>query len=206
MTFAVQTAAGEEPIAVTDAAGFCRVDDDVATKDASLFPIFIKSARAAAEQELGRWLITQTIDAYFDRFPCGNYADPLKADYAIRLPPLTSVTEIVYLDGNGASQTLATDQYDVDASSGPRFSRIEPSYGNAWPSARLQLKSVRVRFIAGYGAAAAVPGCVKNWMLLRIKELYDNRDTIVIGTNGLVELPSIFIDSLLDPERVQGRP
>ena len=62
-----------------------------------------------------------------------------------------------------------------------------------------------VRFIAGYGAAAAVPQCIKNWMLIRIKTLWENREQIVVGTNGMVEIPPAFVNSLLDSERVYGR-
>lgn len=175
------------------------------TTEDPLLNLLIKSATAAAQQELGRYLITQTIDAIFDSFPCGNYADPVRADYAIRLPPLQSVVSITYLDADGVQQTLDPSLYDVDASAEPRFSRIEPSYGNAWPSTYPVQNAVTIRTVMGYGAAGAVPGIVKNWMLVRIKTLWDNRDGLVLGPSGLAQMPTDFVDSLLDPERVHGR-
>ena len=161
-----------------------------------LLGTLIASARAAAEQELHRALITQTLDAYFDGFPAVS-------PYEIKLPPLSSVTAITYTDTNGATQTLAADQYLVDATSQP--ARIAPAYGCSWPSTRAQSNAVKVRFVAGYGAAAAVPQCVKTWMLMRIATLWENRSALIVGSGGLIEIPPCFIDSLLDPERVHAR-
>ena len=156
----------------------------------------IKSARAAAETELHRYLVTQTLDGYFDKFQTDE-------PYELRLPPLASVTSITYVDTDGATQTLAANQYLVDAKSEP--SRITPAYGCSWPSTRAQNNAVIVRFVGGYGAASAVPQCIKNWMLIRIGTLWHNRAALVVGTNGLVQIPPAFIDSLLDSERVSAR-
>lgn len=152
----------------------------------------IKVARQEAEQELHRYLITQTLDAYFDEFP--RYANPRFPDRDIRLPPLQSVTAITYTDTDGVTQTLAADQYVVDANTQPV--RIESAYGVSWPSTRDQHNAVKVRFVAGYGAAAsAVPDCIKQWMLLRIADLHP-----------IVQQPMPgYAHSLLDPERVTGR-
>ncbi len=158
-----------------------------------LLRMLITAARRAAELNLHRYLITQTLDAYLDQFPCDE----------IRLPPLQSVTSITYTDTAGETQTLAADQYRVDAVSEP--ARITPAYGTRWPVTLEQTHAVIIRFVAGYGAAAAVPETIKHWMLLRIQTLWENRDQIVIGTSGMVELPPAFIDGLLDDERVQGR-
>ena len=214
MTIVVFTAAASEPLTIPEVMAHCRID---VNNDDSLLPILISSARAAAEQQLHRYLITQTLDAYFDGFPrysCNNqryYTDGYPSfltdgqshsNYLILLPPLQSVTSISYVDDNGATQTLAADQYLVDSKSTP--ARITPAYGVSWPTTRIQNGAVIVRFVAGYGTASSVPACVKNWMLIRIKTLYENRDQITVGTNGLVMIPSEFIDSLLDSERVYG--
>lgn len=158
--------------------------------------MLIASARIAAETRLHRKLITQTLDAYFDEFP-DDYP------FEFRLPPLQSVTSITYVDNNGDTQTLAADQYLVDAKSAP--ARIAPAYGVSWPSTLNQNNAVIIRFVAGYGVASAVPDCVKHWMLMRIKTLWDNRGQIVVGTSGMVEIPPALIDSLLDSEKVYGR-
>lgn len=158
--------------------------------------LLIASVRAAAELYLRRKLITQTLDLYLDEFPC-------EAPWEIRLPPLQSVASITYVDTSGAEQTLDAADYLVDAVSQP--ARIAPAYSSSWPSTRRQHNAVKVRFVAGYGAASAVPSCIKNWMLLRIKALYDNPADIVVGTSGMVRLPADFTDCLLDPERISAR-
>ena len=169
-----------------------------------LLTVLIKSARAAAELELHRYLVTQTLDAYFDNFPKypNERFSEFQTRYEIRLPPIQSVTSITYIDTDGVSTVLAADQYLVDAKSEP--ARIAPAYGVSWPSTRVQNNAVVIRFVAGYGAASAVPACIRNWMLMRIKTLWETRDQVIVGTNGLVQIPPAFVDGLLDSERVYG--
>jgi uncharacterized phiE125 gp8 family phage protein len=157
-----------------------------------LLRMLIASARHAAEARLKRYLVTQTVDLYLDGFP----------DWQIKLPPIQSVLAITYIDTNGSEQTIAADQYLVDAVSQP--ARITPAYGLSWPSARYQSNSVKVRFVAGYGPASAVPECIKNWMLLRIKQQVDQRDVINIASGSVIELPYSYVDGVLDPECVRG--
>lgn len=160
-----------------------------------MLTMLIQAARQHAEQELRRKLVTQTLDAYFHEFPHDSHR-------RFYLPPLQSVTSITYLDIDGVEQTLAASQYVVDAVSIP--ARIEPAYGVVWPSSRDQVNAIKVRFVAGYGAASAVPACIKNWMLMRIKTLWDQRDQLTKQLGMPVFEPS-FVDALLDPERVTGR-
>lgn len=156
-----------------------------------LLNMLIKSARQSAETLLGRYLITQTVDLYLDDFP----------GWEIRLPPLQSVSAITYVDQNGDTQTVAASDYLVDAVSVP--ARITPAYGKTWPAPRQQNNAAKVRFVAGYGAASAVPDCVKNWMLMRIKQLHDQRDQVNVG-NIVNEFPRSYVDGLLDSEKVWG--
>lgn len=157
-----------------------------------LLSILIKSARQYAEQLLGRYLITQTIDLYLDEFP----------GWEINLRPLQSVSAITYVDTAGATQTLSAADYIVDSTGTP--ARITPAYGVSWPSTRDQVNAVKVRFVAGYGAASAVPQCVKNWMLMRIKTLYETRDSVTFQ-NGTAVFPESYVDGLLDPERAWSK-
>lgn len=157
---------------------------------------FIKTARQMAEQELRRYLVTQTLDAYFEEFPKDGFL----------LPPLSSVTSITYVDTDGVTQTLAASEYQVDSASKP--ARIRPAYNVVWPYTRTQMNAVIVRFVAGYGAtAASVPECIKDWMLFKINTMWNTRQqfTISTGRAALTQIPQPYIDYMLDPERVQGR-
>ena len=189
MSIVVFTPPASEPITLAEAKMQCRVDHD---DEDELFVMLISAVRQHAETMLRRSLITQTLDAYFDYFPC-----------EIGLQPLQSVTAITYVDTAGITQTLVADQYIVDAVSQP--ARITPTYGVSWPATRAQINAVKVRFVAGYGLPAAVPQCIKNWMLIRVATLFESRQQIIIGPGGKIEIEASFIDSLLDSERVYGR-
>lgn len=153
--------------------------------------MLIKAARQHAEQELKRYLITQTLDAYFDEFPI-----------EFTLPPMQSVTSITYYDEDNVEQTISASNYIVDAVSIP--SRIMEAENYDWPSTYDKHNAVKVRFVAGYGAASSVPDCIKHWMLVKIATMWESREQFVTGTS-FNQLPTSFIDSLLDPERVHGR-
>lgn len=204
----VVTPPATEPLSLAEARLFLREDND---EEDALITALIVAARQAAEQELGRYLINQTLEQALDRFP-GDYS-PLAPRYAarcdyldpyeIRLPPVQSVTSISYVDLTGALQVLAADQYAVDVRSRP--ARITPAYATFWPYAREQRNAVIIRFVAGYGEAEAVPECIKHWMKLRIKAAYDHRDVFALDPRAaFAQLPDTYINGLLDPERVLG--
>lgn len=188
MTFVVVTPPTVEPVTLAEVKAHCRVSGSASDDELNAF---IVSARMQAEQELRRYLITQTIDAYYDSFP--NFFE---------LPPLQSVTSITYLDDNGDSQVLATSQYRVDAVSTP--ARITPAYGVSWPSTYGVTNAVTVRFIAGYGDYSSVPQCIKQWIKLQVSNAYDNRTPVTIG-GSMSTMPNQFVGGLLDPERVTSR-
>ncbi len=166
------------------------------TTDDPMLRILIASARAAAELYLHRSLITQTHDLYLDEFPCR------RDKYDIKTEPIVSVTSISYVDYAGTTQVMDPAAYLVDTVGEP--GRISPAYNTIWPVGRCQLNAVKVRFIVGFGDASMVPATIKNWMLMRIATLWENRSELVIDARGLVELPRSFIDGLLDPYAVKG--
>ena len=198
MTLVVHTPAADEPLDDSLVLDYCKVDD----LNDPVIPLLIASARAHAETELHRYLVTQTVDLYLDEFPHDDRDCWL--DTPILLPPIQSVTSITYTSLDGVQTVLAADQYLVDAKSQP--ARITPAWGLAWPATRRQTNAVQVRFVAGYGDPEDVPACIKNWMLVAIKSRWENRGALEVGRYmSLVTIPPSFIDSLLDSERVTGR-
>jgi len=155
------------------------------TEDPTLNAL-IKVARQYAETVTRRALITQTWDWVLDAFP--------KDDFEVPLPTLQSVTHIKYYDTNGIlTEWLPVTEYSVDINSEP--GRISPAYQVVYPTARVINNAVTVRFIAGYGAAAAVPQGIKLAMLETVAFLYVNRGVVA------AELPPA-IDMLFWPFRV----
>ena len=179
MSLSLVSAAAAEPVTLVEAKAFLNVttaDDD------TLITSLIAAARAEIDGEdgwLGRALVTQTWDLLLDRFPGGSLRNPWSAIFA-PLPPLQSVTSLKYLDTAGVEQTLATAKYTVDAKSEP--GRIVPAYGESWPSTRDVPNAVTLRFVAGYGAAAAVAEPLKRWIKSRVATLYGFREPVVVGT------------------------
>jgi uncharacterized phiE125 gp8 family phage protein len=163
------------------------------TTDDWLLAILLASARQYGETLTRRAFMPQTWDLVLDNFP--------GRELTIPKPPLQSVTSIGYVDSNGVAQVLDPSQYQVDAKSEP--GRITPAFGLVWPVTRWQMNAVTVRIVNGYADAASVPECVKNWLLLRTRTLWENRAELVIDTRTMmVQIPPSYVDGLLDPVRV----
>lgn len=175
-----------EPLTVDQVMEHLRLDEYE-----TMLPLLIASARASAEAATSLALMTQTLDLYLDAFPA--------AEIVLPRSPLQSVTSITYTDTDGATQTLAASEYQVDTASAPP--RIVPAYGKSWPSTRQQINAVKVRFVCGHTDAASVPADVKAWMLLSIGTAYEHRESIATGED-FVEMP--HIDRLVAANRVHN--
>jgi uncharacterized phiE125 gp8 family phage protein len=148
--------------------------------------MMIRSATKTAESITRKVMLTASLTHVLDCWPAVIY---------LPKSPVQSVTSITYVDENGATQTLASDQYRTDLVSEP--ARITPAYDVTWPTIRNVTNAVTVTYVAGYGAAADIPAGIKNWMLVRIKHYWDNRGPVVTG-NSVEEFPRSYVDGLLD--------
>lgn len=156
------------PVSVAEAKAQCRVDH---SDDDTLIEAMIAAATSELDGwsgALGRCLVTQTWSQAFDGFGA-----------MLRLPlPAAEVSGITYVDANGTTQTLAADQYALQRDALGSF--VEPAYNVTWPSVRDQSASVTVTFTAG-SSAAEVPAAIKAAILLRVADLYHNREASVEG-------------------------
>lgn len=184
MSLKLITAPAAEPITIAEAKAHLRVDH---SDEDSMITALIVAARMNAENRLSRALITQTWELILDAFP----------DVEIRLdkPSAIAITSVKYLDSAGNEQTIAAENYTLDAEMLPGF--VLPAYGYEWPETIDAANAVRVRFTAGYGDAASVPMPIKQWMLINIGTLYANREGMVPGQ--AIEIPRNFTDAMLDP-------
>lgn len=193
-----------EPVSIDDLKLHLRLDGD--DENAYLAGL-IAAARRSCESFQNRAYITQTLRLTADAFPL--YRDGLYhfasrsvrgQDAGILLPraPLQSVSSITYVDEAGVTRTLASTEYLVDNQSDP--GRVAPAYGKYWPATRGQMNAVAVTFVAGYGAAADVPGEIALAIKMLVAHFYENRELAVIGTI-VNELP-MGVSSLLWQDRV----
>lgn len=183
------TSPGSEPITLAEAKAHCRIE---VSDDDALITAFITAAREECEHELGRSLIAQTWEKVMDSFP-----DAIE----LLMPPIQSVTSVKYLDTIGVEQTLSSSLYALDKDSEPGW--LVPASGTDWPTTGDYINAVRVRFVAGWANAAAVPENIKTWIKVRVATLYENREATTAGI-AVQKVP--YIDSLLDRYRIASLP
>lgn len=190
----VFTAPTEEPVTQDEVIDHLRIDaTDV---EDTLLPIYISAVRRWIERFAGIAFCQQTLEWAQDCFPVTGLTygltrmgyPPSQSDIwesdafgsiILPRPPLASVTSVTYVDGSGTTQTLASNQYQVDTRRTP--GRISPAYGVSWPDTRWQPNAVIVRYVAGYASAAAVPDDLKQVLLLACGMLYENREEVIEG-------------------------
>ncbi|MGQ3041108.1 MAG: head-tail connector protein [Brevundimonas sp.] len=179
-------APAQTPVTLAEAKAHCRVDH---SDEDSLITSLIGAAVAELDGwagSLGRCLVTQTWAQDFDGFPL-----------RLRLPlPAATIVSVTYVDTDGSAQTLAEDRYELRRDALGSF--VEPAFSYSWPAVRAQSASVTVTFTAG-ASAADVPASIKTAILLRVADLYQNREAV-----GAELKPSPTIRALLAPFTAAG--
>lgn len=134
----------------------------IGTDEAALVNEYILAASAyldARDGVLGEALMTQTWRLYMD----------VPAEVTIPLGPVQSIAAVKYLDATGVEQTFSSANYRL---SGADFVLVD---GAAWPTVQNREEAFWIDFVAGYGAATAVPSTVRQVALLLIGEMYEAR-------------------------------
>lgn len=184
------TAPTVEPIDVATLKAWCRID--ASDEDAILTGLCIPAARQACETATGRALITQTWEAVLDAWPASSAIELLRA-------PVLAITSVKYIDTNGVEQTLDSSAYALDKDSEPGW--LLPAYGTDWPEARDTANAIRVRYTAGYGAAASdVPQALRMWIALHAAASYQTRESVQESDRPLTVNPALA--GLIEPYRL----
>jgi len=112
---------------------------------------------------LGRALRPQTWELRLSGFPAGGIELPY--------PVQTALTSVKYDDTAGVEQTLVADtDYRVFGLNGHHKARVSPVYNGAWPVARSDDESVRIRYVCGY-ATTAMPKPIVSAVALGVRNL-----------------------------------
>ena len=184
----VTTAAEQEPLTLEEAKAQTKFDDD--TDDARLRRL-IATAREAVEAATHRRLMNQTLKMYIDwGWPTAD--GYRRIDFPVN--PVRSVDSITYIDSDGASQTLAADQYTVAGRRHNSF--IVPAYGVEWPTARNVPNAVTVTFQAGN--SDDVPELARHAIAMLLTFWFEN-----VGDDGSIDTqqyPPSF-EALVSPLR-----
>lgn len=171
-----------QPLTLEEVKAHLRVVD---SDEDDIIALYLQAATDYVDGEsgfLGRCLVTQTWRLTLDSFPT-NIGDP-KMAIKIPLPPLQSVTNVLYDNTAGVESTVSPNDYFVDTESEPGW--IAPVTGAAWPSTLDAINAVRIEFVAGYdpttdsppNLAANVPFSIKGALLLIVGSMFEQRQQV----------------------------
>lgn len=182
-------APSEEPITLEEVKAHLRIDfvpefSDGVSED-TLLRALIGVARKLAENYTGRALMPQVWKQVRERFA---------VEMRLAYPPIQSLT-VRYRDTAGVWMDLAPSQYTLSEGDYPI---VYPAKGVTYPTVYEERNAVELVWQCGYGSAADVPLAIKQWMLLKVGELYETRER-----SGTAEMKTYdFVDGLLNPYRV----
>lgn len=188
-TFALQRVAepASEPITADEAKLWTRIGGSA---DDTVLARLIAAARQDAERECRRTLFTTTLELRLSAFPSWRIWLPR--------PRIASITHVKYYDATGTLQTLASTEYDFDAETGI----LQPAPTKIWPGTQPdRLAAVQVCYVAGWADVASIPSTIKQWIAVRVAQLYEYREEVVVGAT-VAPVPGV--SGLLDEWRVRG--
>lgn len=156
----ITTPAASAPVTLDEVKLRLRID---AADDATDVALMISAATGHVEKYCNTRLATQTVVMKCDSFADFGYLPEA---------PVQSITSIQYVDTDGATQTLATDVYEVRADG--LESAIALKYSQSWPAIQKGSR-ISVTAVVGY---SAIPDAVKHAILLLIGDAYLNRESV----------------------------
>jgi uncharacterized phiE125 gp8 family phage protein len=181
------TAPAMEPLDLDETKRALKIDSSNTDED-TLVDVWIAAAREYFEEQTGRQVMASTREYALDAFPADRQIE-------IPRPMLLGVTSIVYDDASGTEQTVDASTYDVLAPAGSHSARgrVKLKSGLSWPTiGACEPKSVRIRYVAGYGYALGdVPSLVVGALYFLVGHFYAYREEVqkLGGGQTLAQLP-----------------
>lgn len=150
------------PVSLVEAKLHLRVSG---TDEDTLIQLYIDAATAAAEEELGKVLITQTWTETIE-YPTGRVK--------LTKAPVQSVSAIQYYDGDNVSQAGVLSDYSIITQE--HFAYIEPVSGGVWPTVYDRPDAMTFTYTAGYGDAGSdVAANIRQAIFLLVGQYYEHR-------------------------------
>ncbi len=166
-----------------------------ADKDA-LITRYIDAAVARIDGPLGAGLalMTQTWRKTLDDFPSDTIPIPLPGG------PFQSVTDVNYLDTDGAAQTVAAVDTYLDLGDDPV--RLAPAIDKSWPGTENQPGAVWIDYVVGHTAETDIPDDLIDAVMLYVAHRFANRSAIEAGT--MMETPLGFTSIINEHSRMRA--
>lgn len=122
----------------------------------------------------------------------------LAAQTPLARPPVSDIVSVTVAAPDGTIITLPPSAYSLVHTSD--YTALCQLAGAA-PASSGTPAAARIVFTTGYASAAAVPASIVSWLLLRVGDLYANREATSVGNGQAIVLP---FDCLLDRYRLWG--
>lgn len=167
-----------EPISLVEAKLQIRRRPSFTAED-EYISFLIMAARTGIENRLGVSFHEQRIRWTLDAWPGNNVLELPRAT------PLIELEEITYRDFDGTTTVWPSSEYDVDTYGRP--GRVAPKPGAFFPVVILsQMAAINLVYRAGIEDDASppveIPGNNKMAILMLLGHLYQNRESVSIGT------------------------
>ncbi|MEO1198087.1 MAG: head-tail connector protein [Pseudomonadota bacterium] len=175
----------EEPVSLSEAKAFARIDTDA---EDTLISTLIAAARLAVEVRLRQVLVTQGWRYFLDVWPRSGTLD-------LPIRPIASIDKITVYDADGIPQIVEQTDYLVDRIRDP--ARIVMRSNR--PAPGVAVNGIEVDITTGFGAARDIPEPVRTAILHLVAHWYDRREPVAFGAQP-TSLPHGF-DTLLTPFR-----
>ncbi|MBB5050548.1 putative phiE125 gp8 family phage protein [Afipia massiliensis] len=179
------TAPAAEPLSLTDAKNFLRVEHG---DDDAIITSLVSAARNHVEALTRCALITQTWRLVLDRWPDGGRIAP-------RIGPLRTLTAVRVFDPAGEASVIDPDIFVVDVAAGvlaaPAWSLPVPGRSVA---------GIELDIEVGFGAASDVPQTLRQAIRMLVAHWYENRGLIAIGSS--VAMMPASVNAMISSHRV----
>lgn len=178
----VTTLPNSEPVSLEEAKVHLEVDDD--SKD-DFIEGLITTARLMGEAYTGLSFVTQQRRITMDYFPCVSLQNT-RASIFVPYGPVQSLS-IVYIDSDGAEQTLVedTDYKIITEGEVCRLVPLSDSIAGTWPTVSKNAGSITISYQAGFDDVSGqpLPKQIKTAILMQVGSMFENRQDEVVGTS-----------------------
>ncbi len=166
MTLILVTPPAAEPVSLSDAKAFLKVEHD---DEDALIGTLIAAARLHVEAAIRRVLVTQAWRLVLDGWPPGRRVE-------IPLSPVAAIDAVTVYDAEGGPSVLDASAFVADISSWPARLLVRDTLS---PGAAFN--GVEIDFTAGYGDAADVPAPLAQAILQLVAHWYETREPVAFG-------------------------
>lgn len=180
-----------EPLTLSAVKLHLRVDGN---DENGLIHSLITTARILCEQHGWLSCCTQTWRVYVSSWP--------QTPLLLPRHPIQSISSIKYFDAADAEHTLSSSIYVLTPAPG-LDAYLSLAADQNWPSESLSTRRypIEIEYVAGFGDESSVPRTIKQWMLLQIGTMFEQREAVQIVPGVSNSIKMDFVDGLLDEYR-----